>query len=55
MKKIKESPSDYTPVKDTVKIPVYSSIKLVNGEFVGELKDYIETPFELVSKGKEHS
>ncbi len=33
----------------TVKIPVYSSIRLVDGEIVGELEGFEELPDELLS------
>ncbi|MTW85586.1 hypothetical protein F3157_07905 [Virgibacillus dakarensis] len=32
----------------TVKIPVYSSIKLIDGKLVGEIEGYEEFPAELV-------
>lgn len=32
--------------KETVKIPVYSKIRIVNGRLIGVIDDFIEIPIE---------
>lgn len=48
---MKEHPINLVKVEETVKIPAFSSIKVVDGHLVGVLEDYIETPVELLKEG----
>lgn len=57
MKKKDEYPSNMFPVKKMVKIPVYSTLRYEDGELVGDIEEYIDTPIEWLQddiKGKEH-
>lgn len=46
--------SDNIPINNlikvgkTVKIPIYSSVRLIDGEIIGELEGYEELPAELL-------
>lgn len=49
---MKELPTNLIKVEETVKVPVFSSIKMIDGQLVGVLEDYIDTPVCLLKDNK---
>lgn len=49
---MKEHPINLVKVEETVKIPVFTEIKMVNGQLMGVLKEYIDTPVCLFPEDK---
>ena len=49
---MKEHPINLVRVEETVKIPAFSAIKVIDGQLVGVLEDYIDTPTCLLPKNK---
>ena len=47
-------PINIIKVDKTVKIPIYSSIKIEDGKVVGELEGYEEFPAELLPNDYKH-
>lgn len=55
MTKPKDYPNNIYPITKKVKIPVYSSLRYEDGEFVGEIEGYIDTPIEWLNNENERN
>ncbi|MEN0648870.1 hypothetical protein NSQ82_07555 [Caldifermentibacillus hisashii] len=50
MKNENKLPKNIKKVQETISIPVYSNIRLVNGRIIAVIDDVIETPIERIKE-----
>ncbi|WP_346208366.1 hypothetical protein NSS91_07335 [Caldifermentibacillus hisashii] len=50
MKNENNLPKNLKKVRETISVPVYSNIRLVNGRIIAVIDDVIETPIEWIKE-----